>query len=259
MSQVADNVPIDLGESLGNDGSTLVCLGTYAADFNAIEYGQRIRHYLPRLKEKGVSRVKFVLNASPEAATALADILDLPREVELLSDPAGTAGRAFGVSSGFRPGDKETSPYVKLFAMLFGLGAPLTLPYVISGYLGNPWGEASWIEEALAVGQRQGRWPGNALVLDGDTVVENKFTRLPVVGTWNRRPLELATLRLQNMVGISIQQWGKLGPDVQTYPEVLTQLGGCVVVGSDGTTTQFEWKDPGICAVASFDDMLKAL
>jgi hypothetical protein len=32
----------------------------------------------------------------------------------------------------------------------------------------------------------------------------------------------------------------------------------CVLLGSDGTV-KFEWKDPGICAVASFDDILKAL
>ena len=36
-------------------------------------------------------------------------------------------------------------------------------------------------------------------------VVSNKFTELPVVGGWGRRPLELATLRLQNMLGISLK------------------------------------------------------
>jgi hypothetical protein len=46
----------------------------------------------------------------------------------------------FGVARGFRPEDSELSPFLKLFAMLFGLGAPLTLPFVIAGYIGNPLG-----------------------------------------------------------------------------------------------------------------------
>ena len=85
--------------------------------------------------------------------------------------------------------------------MLFGLGAWATLPAVIGGYIGNPNGNSGWIEGALAQGGRAGRWPDNALDLDGSgAVVENKFAELPLVGGWGRRPLELATLRLQNMV-----------------------------------------------------------
>ena len=59
----------------------------------------------------------------------------------------------------------------------------------------------------MAVGQKKGRWPDMALILDEDSgkVVANKFTELPVVGDWPRRPLELATLRLQNMMDISIK------------------------------------------------------
>jgi len=85
-----------------------------------------------------------------------------------------------------------------------------------------------WIQDALAVGQQKGRFPGNALELipGSSDVLVNKFDELPLVGGWGRRPLELATLRLQNMVGVSIQHWGDLGPDVEAHPSVLTQLGG---------------------------------
>ena len=80
-----------------------------------------------------------------------------------------------------------------------------------------------------------------------------------LVGNWGRRPLELATLRLQNMVGISIQNWDTLAPDdEQLSAGVLTQLGGCILLGND-EEVKFSWKDPGICAVASFDDILCAL
>ena len=37
-------------------------------------------------------------------------------------DPMGSAGKAFGVGTGWRPDDTEMSPYIKLFGMLFGLG-----------------------------------------------------------------------------------------------------------------------------------------
>lgn len=40
----------------------------------------------------------------------------------LMVDNLGRAGRAFGVGTGWRPDDKDMSPYVKLFGMLFGLG-----------------------------------------------------------------------------------------------------------------------------------------
>lgn len=247
----------DLGRALAESKEDeLVVFGTYAADFNALEYAQRLRHYLPQLKNSGVRKTRFILNASPQAARALRDIVDLPEEVQLLSDPYGVAGRAFGVSTGWLPDVDAVSPYVKLFGMLFGLGAKMTLPFVIAGYLGNPNGHAEWIESSLAQGQRAGRWPDTALELDDDgNVISNKFAELPVVGSWGRRPLELATLRLQNMMGVSIERWEELQPDDL---RTLTQLGGCVVVGQDGKT-KFEWRDPGICAVASFDDMLGAL
>ena len=234
--------------------------GTYAADFNAIEYGQRVRSYLPLLEAKGVEAVRVVLNADPPSCEALAKMLDLPSSVELLSDPSGAAGRAFGVGTGFRPDDSDMSPYLKLFAMLLGLGAPLTLPYVIAGYIGNPFGSSQWIVDALSVGQQQGRWPGNVLELNGVTgeVEANKFAELPVVGSWGRRPLELATLRLQNMVGISIAHWSELAPDLDRHPQVLTQLGGCLVLDADGSV-KFEWRDPGICAVAPFEEILRSL
>ena len=93
----------------------------------------------------------------------------------------------------------------------------------------------------------------------GDGTISNKFSELPVVGEWPRRPLELATLRLQSMMGISLAKWSDLAPDEEALDAgVLTQLGGCIVVDSSGETV-YEWKDPGICAVANFEDMIKKL
>ena len=261
---------VDLAEFLRtpsqSDGDrTMLILGTYAADFNAIEYAQRLRYYLPELQKRGVSKIGLVLNCEEESAKTLVDLVDLPCDttegsVTLLVDPLGSAGRAFGVGRGWRPDDADMSPFVKLFGMLLGFGAWATLPAVIGGYIGNPFTPQPWIEDAMAVGIQKKRWPDMALVLDktsGD-VVTNKFTELPLVGNWPRRPLELATLRLQNMLDISIKNWKELAPnDVALEAGVLTQLGGCVVFDTTTGGAIFEYQDPGICAVANFEDILK--
>ena len=268
----ASNKMVDLGEWLSaadsnssnnNKKRRMIIFGTYPADFNAIEYGQRLRYYWPALQEKGgVEKCAFLLSCQPDAALELAKQVDLPTNgnIELWTDNTGAAARKFGVERGWLPDEKEINPFLKLFGMLWGLGAWATLPAVIGGYIGNPFAPQPWIEDALAVGAKQGRWPDNALEVAPDgTVVRNKFSELPVVGSWPRRPLELATLRLQSMLGISLKHWKELAPDQEALDAgVLTQLGGCLIV-ENGENVVYEWKDPGICAVANFEDILKKL
>lgn len=259
VERLADGSSVDVGEFLASKNSkTMVVFGTYAADFNAIEYGQRLRYYLPALQEKGVEDCCLILNCQPSAAKAYREQLDLPDFIDIWLDNQGEAGRAFGVGRGWLPDNTEISPYLKLFGMLWGLGAWATLPAVIGGYLGNPFTAQPWIEDAMSVGIEKGRWPNNALEISGDGTVVNKFEELPVVGSWPRRPLELATLRLQSMLGISLKYWKELAPDQAALDSgVLTQLGGCVVVEND--LVAYEWKDPGICAVANFEDLLQKI
>lgn len=250
---------LDIGKWLST-GKRLLVFGTYAADFNAIEYGQRLRYYWPKLQqEKGVEKCAFLLNCQPDAARLLKEQVDLPDSIEIWVDNTGEAGRKFGVERGWLPDNKDVNPFLKLFGMLWGLGAWATLPAVIGGYIGNPFVAQPWIEDALAVGQRQGRWPDNALELNPDgSVKTNRFSELPLVGEWPRRPLELATLRLQSMLGVSLAKWKELAPDQEALDVgVLTQLGGCIVVDNDQSV--YEWRDPGICAVANFETMLKKL
>lgn len=252
---------VDLDELVNSmKGSTMVVFGTYAADFNMIEYAQRLTHYLPRLKEKDISNFVMVVNGNVDSASSLVELLEIPQEIEILCDSTGEIGRKFGVSTGWRPDDEDMSPYLKLFGMLFGLGAWATLPSVIGGYIGNPFTPQSWIEQALAQGQRKGRFPSNALDLDSNgQVVLNKFTELPVFGNWPRRPLELATLRLQNMVGVSLANWNQLKPsDEELNAGLLTQLGGCLVLSESGDV-RYEWRDQGICHVVNFEDMIAKL
>jgi hypothetical protein len=264
VTSVKDGKQVDLGEYLKSPGQgrSLFIFGTYAADFNNIEYAQRLRYYLPQLKEEcGITKVGMVMSCQTDAALALTDIVDLKTDqVDLFVDNKGEAARQWGAEQGWQPDNKDLNPFLKLFGMLFGLGAWATLPAVIGGYIGNPLVPQPWIEDALAVGQKKGRWPDNALEISEDGTVTNKFSELPLVGGWPRRPLELATLRLQSMIGISIKNWKELAPDEEALEAgVLTQLGGCMVVDSTTGETLFKWRDPGICAVANFEDMVKEL
>ncbi len=237
-------------------GASLVVFGTYAGDFNMVEYAQKLRHYLPILEARGLSRAYAIVNGSPGAASMLSQLLDLPDRLVLLSDVEGAAGRAFGVGRGWLADRDDISPYVKLFGMLIGLGAAGTLPSVIAGYIGNPSGVNGWIESALLQGEEAGRWPNGVVEPDGGGgAASNSFSELPLVGGWGRRPLELATLRLQNMVGVSLANWRELGAQDD---RCITQLGGCALLSADGEVL-YEWRDTGICNTAHFEDLLRAL
>ena len=136
----------------------------------------------------------------------------------------------------------------------------MTLPSVLGGYLGNPFDAQPWIEDALAVGTRKNWFPTNALEMTSDgKVIKNKFADLPYVGSWKRRPLELATLRLQNMVGVSLKNWSSLKPsDEALKAGVLTQLGGLAVYSFDGEV-KYKHVDDGICDVCKFENILENL
>jgi len=120
--------PVDGGEKitlenyLKNDGKSLFVFGTYAADFNAIEYAQRLRYYLPILKEEcDVTKFGVILNCQPDAALALAELVDLDTtKVDLFVDNTGDIGRKWGVGRGWLP-DEDLNPYLKLFGMLWGV------------------------------------------------------------------------------------------------------------------------------------------
>ena len=83
---------IDVGALL--DKKAAVVFGTYAADFNAIEYGQRLRHYAPKLKERGVESLHLILNADEAASQKFVELLGLEGVCEVYCDPTGAAGRA---------------------------------------------------------------------------------------------------------------------------------------------------------------------
>ena len=259
----ANDASVDLGAELGDEKNanarTLVIFGTHAGDFNTIEYLQKLRFSHDQLATRGgIDRILCVVNGAPRQVRRLASCLDPPPAVEFFSDPSGEAGRRFGCDRGFRPDDRALPPFVKQFCTGVGIGPPwMTLPAVLPGYTGDPHGKRDWIEAALQQGQLAGRWPA-VLELDdrGTQILGNKFDHAPLgVGSWGRRPFELATLRLQSLIGIQIKHWDELKP---TDDRCLTQLGGCAVVQADGTSL-YSWVDKGLCDVPDMDDLLDAI
>ena len=50
VNRVPSGEPLDLGKAMAESSTPELCvLGTYAADFNAIEYAQKLKHYWPKL------------------------------------------------------------------------------------------------------------------------------------------------------------------------------------------------------------------
>lgn len=258
-----DETMVDIGSELStksSNGRTMVVFGTHAGDFNTIEYLQKIRFSFDKLQmDGGIDRILMVINGDPEQIQLLRSLLDPPSSIVFLSDPTGEAGRKFGVDRGFRPDDESLSPFAKQFFTGIGIGPPwMTLPAVLPGYFGDPNGKRDWIEESLKQGQLQGRWPTVLELNDDDeqSIRSNKFDEAPFgLSEWGRRPFELATLRLQSLVGIQIQHWSKLKPN---DGRCLTQLGGCTVVDSNGSAI-YSWVDRGLCDVPDMDELLEAI
>lgn len=87
---------------------------------------------------------------------------------------------------------------------------------VLKGYVGDPEANADWISSAL-------------------NMVDKK--EFDILGKRGSRPLELATLRLQNMRQI-VTKWNKLAPPDK---ELITQQGGTVVF--EGREKIYSYKD----------------
>ena len=86
LTRAADDATVDLGAALSaSEGKTMLVFGAHAADFNTIEYMQRVRHWQAALQERGVDRTIMVVNGDAAAAAKLASLVDLPKDVEVRS------------------------------------------------------------------------------------------------------------------------------------------------------------------------------
>lgn len=197
---------------------------THFADLTTWEYARVLKKEKKKLEESNVKLV-FVAIGRPEQAKLFCKECNFD-EQDVYCDPEGNSYEKLGFNRGFAP-DTNVSGYLKLLAMLAGLGSPGTIPEVLRGYVGdrnaNPWfGE--------------------------DETLGKLFGSL---GGGYQRPFELATVRLQNMVSV-LSKWQELCP---SDDRKLTQLGGTLAFVGEELVYRFD--DTGILVYADVDELMK--
>ena len=110
LPRLSSTTPSTLREFInGNNEKTLIIFSTYPSDFNAIEYTQRLNHYLPELREAGVNKIATIMSGTTEQITKHRTLLGSTSTIdgideEAFADPTGSLGKIFGVSRGWQPG-----------------------------------------------------------------------------------------------------------------------------------------------------------
>ncbi|CAK9070642.1 unnamed protein product, partial [Durusdinium trenchii] len=203
---------------------------THWGDFNSWEVAQQVRTAI-QAKRLDASSICLVGIGSQSSGAKFAEMLELPADVKIYTDARASCYSALCFSRGALPQySEQLNPYLRVFLMLLGVGSPGTIRTVLGGYIGDrsrPNSATAWIDDALRQGAKKGRWPTAVPDLLGDW----KMLELAEVGNgvWDEgfgqeglRPFELATIRLQNMVGGIIANWSDLAPEDD---ELLVQQG----------------------------------
>eukprot|EP01039_Chlorochromonas_danica_P009957 gene9957-11007_t len=201
----------------GLRGNLLIFL-SHCADLSSFELAQEIRHYSPQIEDAGISLAVVTLG-SIENAKEFAKLTALPSKY-LYVDSTAAIYRDLGFSRGPLP-TQPVSPYLRLGAMLMGIGSPGTIEEVLRGYLGDRKAPSAWIHSSLRNYQR---------------------------------PFELATMRLQNMIDI-LQHWSTLAPQ---DTNLLTQLGGAYAFNPEGEIA-YEFQDPALLKYVEIGRATKSL
>lgn len=235
---------------------------THWADFNSWEVAQHVASAVRNGLVSGQS-VCLVGIGSVEAGLFFSKMLDVPEEVEIFADETASCHSALHFSRGAFPQYASSlNPYLRVFLMLLGVGSPGTIRTVLGGYFGDRSQSAQatqWIDESLRQGAKKGRFPTkvpqlpNMKMLDLAEVGSGVWDE--VFGKEGLRPMELATLRLQNMVGGIIANWSDLAP---SDDELLVQQGGTLITNSEGKAT-FYFRDKGILTYVPMEEAIKAM
>mmetsp|Transcript_49390 Transcript_49390/g.77180 ORF Transcript_49390/g.77180 Transcript_49390/m.77180 type:complete len:309 (+) Transcript_49390:72-998(+) len=207
---------------------TFIAFLTHWGDLSSWEYVQQLRLALPDLKAAGIE-VMCIGIGGEVAGREFAKENDFPEEL-LYFDSKADCAAALGFEPGFGRNsayDEQTStlsPYLRLLPMLLGIGSPGTLPKVIYGYFGDRSNDPKWTVDHLRR-TATGAFP----YVDPDT-----FNTL---GEGYLRPFELATVRLQNMIGI-LKKWNTLIPENQ---DLVVQQGGTIVMNGEDVVYRSEF------------------
>jgi len=214
---------------------------THFGDFNSWEYAQQLMAYADAIDEAGCE-VMTVGIGTQAAALRFSKLLGYPTD-NLYADPSGHCHKALGFSQGAFP-ELDLPASFKLAAMLAGIGSPGTVQAVVQGYLGDPKADRAWVTQALRQGAAQGRFPSQ--------LSEAAFN---AIGQEGLRPFELATLRLQNMVGGILANWDDLAPE---DPALTIQQGGTLVITSAGDEI-YRFDDLGVLKYTPVDELLRVV
>eukprot|EP00746_Dinoflagellata_sp_MGD_P009501 gnl/MRDRNA2_/MRDRNA2_119350_c0_seq1.p1 gnl/MRDRNA2_/MRDRNA2_119350_c0~~gnl/MRDRNA2_/MRDRNA2_119350_c0_seq1.p1 ORF type:complete len:420 (+),score=68.04 gnl/MRDRNA2_/MRDRNA2_119350_c0_seq1:104-1363(+) len=235
--RASDGAEISVSSLLAKDRPTVFGFLTHFGDFNCWELAQRLIFGTPEFTKAGAD-IRMVGVGSVESARKFASMLDID-PATLYTDPTGSIYKALGYSKGFMP-ESDLNGYVKLFPMLLGISSPGTLQAVFSGYIGNSAKRRDWVTSSLQQGNSKGRFP---------SFLEEKLW--DIVGKDGLRPFELATLRLQNMVGV-LGTWEELAPKDD---QLVVLQGGSMIVRPDGSTA-YAFADRGILTYTDVDELL---
>jgi len=224
-------------------GKVLLAFLTHFGDLSSWEYAQQLRLAVPELQAQGVE-VMAVGIGGASAAKLFAKRTGFPEELLYYDETAACASAlnyspGFGRDSPAQPQSNGASPYLRLLPMLLGMGSPGTLGKVVYGYFGDRSVDPAWIPATLKA-TATGAFP---------YVAPEMFDRL---GAGYLRPFELATVRLQNMIGI-LNDWDNLIPANQ---DLVVQQGGTLVLDQGEAIYRFD--DKGILVYAPVNEAVTA-
>eukprot|EP01023_Acetabularia_acetabulum_P033697 TRINITY_DN31560_c0_g1_i4.p1 TRINITY_DN31560_c0_g1~~TRINITY_DN31560_c0_g1_i4.p1 ORF type:complete len:272 (-),score=43.94 TRINITY_DN31560_c0_g1_i4:528-1343(-) len=211
-------LPLSNAWQAGLEKRSVVCFLTHFGDLTTWEYGKKLAQDFSLFEEAGVEVVVVGLG-SLENAMAFSKFVSIPLD-NLYADETGEVYEKMQFSKGFAP-EVEVDPYLKLLPMLMGIGSPGTIQEVLRGYVGDSSAPQVFRQE----------------------------TPFDVLGKKYQRPFELATLRLQNMIGV-LSNWSQLAPP---NTNLLTYQGGTLVF--EGEKCIWKHVDSGILKYANFETL----
>ncbi|RYY83003.1 hypothetical protein EON63_12110, partial [archaeon] len=126
-------------------GSVVLFL-THFADLSSFELAQETLYYLPQLQQNKI-RLSAIGPGSVANAEEFSKLTNFPKECLYIDQTAGLY-KELEFNKGPLP-SQPISPYVKLGAMLMGIGSPGTISEVIRGYAGDRSASSNWIKQSL--------------------------------------------------------------------------------------------------------------
>lgn len=231
--RVSDGATLPLLEGCESAGRLLLLVWPQLGDFDSLEYAWWLQRESERLLSQGLV-LRAVGIGARASGQRFCDYTGFPSDW-LFVDPSGELHRQLALYSGLSlklPGlTAAQNAWLNLLLMCAGIGSPGTLAEVWRGYRGDRQAPQLIADEAVV---RTGILPplkGASFKLAG--------------GSGCQRPLELATLRLRNMVE-SLSHWRTYVPD----GSYLTQRGGTFLFDAQGNLL-YEHRDRGLLGFAA--------